>query len=78
MIKPINLVLEQDEDATGKDKAVVSTMTDAITFAMQYFNDMNSLRRQVIKKDYIATMRPSVLLLQSLLPQGNRWGIYPN
>ena len=34
MVKATNLVLEQDEDAKAKDKAVVSTMTDAITLAM--------------------------------------------
>ena len=52
MIKATNLVLEQeDEHATAKDKAVVSTLTDAITLAMQCFHDMNSSRRQAIKKD---------------------------
>lgn len=52
MIKATNLVLEQeDEHATAKDKAVVSTLTDAITLAMQCFHDMNSSRRQAMKKD---------------------------
>ena len=52
MIKATNLVLEQeDEPATAKDKAVVSTLTDAITLAMQCFHDMNSSRRQAMKKD---------------------------
>lgn len=52
MIKATNLVLEQeDEHATAKDKAVVSTLTDAITLAMQCFHDMNSWRRQAMKKD---------------------------
>ena len=48
MIKATNLVLEH---ATAKDKAVVSTLTDAITLAMQCFHDMNSSRRQAMKKD---------------------------
>ena len=52
MIKATNLVLEQeDEHATAKDKAMVSTLTDAITLAMQCFHDMNSSRRQAMKKD---------------------------
>ena len=52
MIKATNLVLEQeDEHATAKDKAVVSTLTDAITLAMQCFHDMNSSKRQAMKKD---------------------------
>ena len=52
MIKATNLVLEQeDEHATAKGKAVVSTLTDAITLAMQCFHDMNSSRRQAMKKD---------------------------
>ena len=52
MIKATNLVLKQeDEHATAKDKAVVSTLTDAITLAMQCFHDMNSSRRQAMKKD---------------------------
>jgi len=52
MIKATNLVLEQeDDDAKAKDKAVVSTLTDAITLAMQCFHDMNSSRRQAMKKD---------------------------
>ncbi|XP_068722842.1 uncharacterized protein [Montipora capricornis] len=52
MIKATNLVLEQeDEHATAKDKAVVSTLTDVITLAMQCFHDMNSSRRQAMKKD---------------------------
>ena len=52
MIKATNLVLEQeDEHTTAKDKAVVSTLTDAITLAMQCFHDMNSSRRQAMKKD---------------------------
>ena len=52
MIKATNLVLEQeDEHATAKDKAVVSSLTDAITLAMECFHDMNSSRRQAMKKD---------------------------
>lgn len=52
VIKATNLVLEQeDEDTTAKDKAVVSTLTDAITLAMQCFHDINSSRRQPIKKE---------------------------
>ncbi|XP_068753220.1 uncharacterized protein [Montipora capricornis] len=53
MIKATNLVLEQeDEHATAKDKAVVSTLTDAITLAIQCFHDMNSNDvRQAMKKD---------------------------
>ena len=52
MIKATNLVLEQeDEHATAKDKAVVSTLTDAITLAMQCFHDMNLSRRRAMKKD---------------------------
>lgn len=52
MIKATNLVLKQeDEDATAKDEAMVSTLTDAITLAMQCFHDMNSLRPQAMKKD---------------------------
>ena len=52
MVKATNLVLQQeDEHATAKDKAVVSTLTDAITLAMQCFHDMNSSRRQAMKKD---------------------------
>ena len=52
MIKATNLVLEQEEDdAKAKDKPVVSTLTDAITLAMQCFHDMNSSRRQAMKKD---------------------------
>ncbi|XP_067045557.1 uncharacterized protein [Acropora muricata] len=52
MIKATNLVLEQEvEHATAKDKAVVSTLTDAITLAMQCFHDMNSSRCQAMKKD---------------------------
>ena len=52
MVKATNLVLEQeDEHATAKDKAVVSTLTDAITLAMQCFHDMNSSRRQAMKKE---------------------------
>ena len=50
MIKATNLVLEQeDEHATAKDKAVVSTLTP--TSAMQCFHDMNSSRHQAMKKD---------------------------
>lgn len=52
MIKATNLVLKQeDEDATAKDETMVSTLTDAITLAMQCFHDMNSLRPQAMKKD---------------------------
>ena len=52
MIKATNLVLEQeDEHATANGKAVVSTLTDAITLAIQCFHDMNSSRRQALKKD---------------------------
>lgn len=52
MIKATNLMLKQeDEDAKAKDKAVVSTLTDAITLAMQCFHDMNASRRLAMKKD---------------------------
>jgi len=52
MIKTTNLVLEQEnEDATAKNKAVVSALTDAITLAMQCFHDMNLSRREAMKKD---------------------------
>ena len=52
MIKATNLVLEQeDEHVTAKDKAVVSTLTDTITLTTQCFHDMNSSRRQAMKKD---------------------------
>ena len=55
MIKATTLVLEQeDDDATAKDKAVVSTLRDAITLTNTghaMFYDMNSSRRQAMKKD---------------------------
>jgi len=52
MIKATNLMLEQeDKDAKAKDKAVVSTLTDATTLAMQCFHDMNASRRLAMKKD---------------------------
>ena len=51
MIKATNLLIEQEDEATAKDKEVVSTLTDAITLAMQCFHDMNSSRRQAMKKD---------------------------
>jgi len=52
MIKATNLMLKQeDKDAKAKDKAVVSTLTDAITLAMQRFHDMNALRHLAMKKD---------------------------
>lgn len=52
MIKATNIVLEQeDEQTTVKAKAVVSTLTDAITLATQCFHDMNSPRCQAMKED---------------------------
>ena len=74
MIKATNLLIEQEDEATAKDKEVVSTLTDA----MQCFHDMNSSRRQAMKKTYIATIRPSVILPQSLLRQSTCLGIHPN
>jgi len=54
MIKATTLVPERvDEDATAKDKATVSTLTDAITLAMQCFHDMKSSRSQAMKKDLL-------------------------
>ena len=49
MINATNLLIEQEDEATEKDKEVVSTLTDAITLAMQCFHDMNSLRHQAMK-----------------------------
>ena len=52
MIKATTLVLEsKDVDATVQSKEIVSTLTDAITIAMQCFHDMNSSRWQAMKKD---------------------------
>ena len=52
MIKATTLVLEsEDADATAQNKEIMSTLTDAITLAMQCFHDMNSSRRQAMKKD---------------------------
>ena len=85
MIKATTLVLEQeDEEATAKDKAVVSTLTDARTLAMQCLHDMNSSRRQAMKKDlnhdYAAlctSTTPSPPPPPSL-PQSTCLGIYSN
>ena len=52
MIKATTLVLEsEDADATAQNKEIMSTLTDAITLAMQCFHDMNSSRCQAMKKD---------------------------
>ena len=51
-IKATTLALEsEDADATSQNKVIMSTLTDAITLAMQCFHDMNSSRRQVMNKD---------------------------
>ena len=52
MIKGTTLALESEvADATAQNKEIMSTLTDAIALAMQCFHDMNSLRRQAMKKD---------------------------
>ena len=52
MIKATTWALEsKDADATVQNKEIMSTLTDAITLAMQCFHDMNSSRHQTMKKD---------------------------
>ena len=46
------MVLEsEDANATAQNKEIMSTLTDAITVAMQCFHDVNSLRGKAMKKD---------------------------
>ena len=52
MMKATNLVIEHgDETTRNEDKKVLSTLTDAITLATQCFHDINTSRRQAMKKD---------------------------
>ncbi|XP_028415414.1 uncharacterized protein LOC114538436 [Dendronephthya gigantea] len=52
MMKATNLVIENgDETTRDNDKKVVTILTDAITLATQCFDDINTSRRQAMKKD---------------------------
>ena len=52
MMKATNLVIEHsDENTRNEDKKVLSTLTDAVTLATQCFHDINTARRQAMKKD---------------------------
>ena len=79
MIKATTLVLEsKDVDATVQSKEIVSTLTDAITIAMQCFHDMNSSRCQAMKKDLHSDYSVLCIIQQSLLLQSIYLETYPD
>ena len=50
-IKATNHVLQQQPSGKAQDKELISYLTDAIALSVQCFHDINSTRRQAMKKD---------------------------
>ena len=57
-MKATNHVLQQQPSGKAQDKELITYLTDAITLPLQCFHDINSTRRQAMKKhlnkDYAA------------------------
>ena len=50
-IKATNCVLQQQPSGKAQDKELITYLTDAIALSLQCFHDINSTRRQAMKKD---------------------------
>ena len=50
-IKATNCVLQQHPSGKAQDKELITYLTDAIALSLQCFHDINSTRRQAMKKD---------------------------
>ena len=50
-IKATNHVLQQQPSGKAQDKELITYLTDAIALSLQCYHDINSTRRQAMKKD---------------------------